>query len=295
MYLSAAVSQTLLESHLPVVTEYELFLLAARLIQTGTYRGNAITRLPIEWDYRRARRLARRLHFAGTLVPDPDFSGVWRIVNAESPGTTEEACCLVDPFCYVSHFTAMQRYGFTDRSPLYVQLTRPSRPLWNRLASEKAANDFSELTLELGDDLPRLIQVGLIHQVRRRSVHIFESSHPAVPRKIRGEHARISSIGRTFRDMLDESSLCGGMDHVLEVWEKFARTHFDEIVHEIDIHPKKLTKVRAGYLLEELIGIQDSRVQAWRQFAQRGGSQKLDPEKPYSSTFSEAWMLSLNV
>ena len=70
--------------------------------------------------------------------------------------------------------------------------------------------------------------------------------------------------------------------------------HLDQIIESVDEYAAKLPKVRAGYILNEVMGLTDERVLAWRSFAQRGSSQKLDPEKPFSSTYSDKWMLSLN-
>ena len=87
------------------------------------------------------------------------------------------------------------------------------------------------------------------------------------------------------------------MHHVLEVWKEHASTHLDEIIGAMNAHSLKTTKiayVRAGFILNEFLQIQDKRVNAWIQFAQRGGSRKLDPDKSFEPTFSERWMLSLN-
>ena len=95
--------------------------------------------------------------------------------------------------------------------------------------------------------------------------------------------------------MLREPTLCGGMQHVIDVYNQYAKQYFRLIVDELDSHGNGIEKVRAGYILEEHCKIHDPRIDTWHKFAQRGGSRKLDPTGEYSETFSERWSLSLNL
>jgi predicted transcriptional regulator of viral defense system len=95
--------------------------------------------------------------------------------------------------------------------------------------------------------------------------------------------------------MLEKPTLCGRMVHILEVWDAYAEIYMDEIIKAVDNNPKKIIKVRAGYILDEIIGYKSDRVYKWLENAQRGSSQVLDPDAPFSPTFSEKWMLSINV
>lgn len=81
----------------------------------------------------------------------------------------------------------------------------------------------------------------------------------------------------------------------MDVWEDHATSWLDDIIEAISVHPKKIVKVRAGYILEEKQKISDQRIDLWRAFAQRGSSRKLDPDSPYMPKWSENWMISLNV
>lgn len=282
--------RALLKDNLPIITEYEFFVLGERLFHQGDISGERLKYPPKEWDYTRSRRMISRLQRQRVIVPDADFrSGVWRVVQASTSGTAEEIVCLVDPFCYVSHLSAMQRYGLTERSPDALHVTRPKREIWNKLRDEKMARE-----MKADVHHPILVRYGFEEAVRRRPVTVHESRNPAETLPV-SDGSRVSSLGRTFADMLSEPALCGGMRHVIDVWENHAEDSFDEIIEAIDTFDKKLVKVRAGYLLTELLGIRNPIVDSWEKNAQRGGSQKLDPDAPYEPVFSDRWMLSLNV
>lgn len=110
---------------------------------------------------------------------------------------------------------------------------------------------------------------------------------------IRGSVVRIAAIGETFAQMLDRPELCGGMEHIIEVWDTHAEIYLEGIILAANQAKESIIKVRAGYLLEERLGLRDDRISAWPAYAQRGGSRKLDASAPYVSSFSEKWMISL--
>jgi len=113
---------------------------------------------------------------------------------------------------------------------------------------------------------------------------------------VQGRQMRLATIGQAFLDMLRRPDLCGGMRHVLEIYEEHAGQWVEEIVTAVDGFPKKIVKCRAGYILSERLKIHHEKIQAWKFSApQRGGSCKLDPSKDYAPRYSEPWQLSLNV
>lgn len=289
-----AVEASLLATDSPVVTDYDVYRAASTLMEKRVWDGVPIKRAPKEWDVPRTRNILRRLVARQTLAADRDFrSGVWRLVQATRAGTADEVACIADPFCYVSHLSAMQRYGLTDRSPEALHITKPSRPIWNAMRNAKIAAEVPER--DIGDAESLLRHFGLNPILRRRPVVVHETKYPAKPTQIRGERTRIISIGETFVDMLAEPQLCGGIHHALDIWDQQALDWLDQIIEAVDATESKIVKVRAGYILSERLCLDLPRIKAWRTFAQRGGSRKLDPDAPYAPIFSEPWMLSLNV
>ena len=295
MYLRQAISRALEDSGLPIVTEHTFYVLVQPILASATYGGERVQRVPAHWSRSQLRAMIRTLVKTKALAPDEDFrAGVWHVVGALTAASAEDAICLVDPFAYVSHLSAMQRYGITDRSPEALHVTTATRSLWtalrDRLAHAERADDAVP-----DDDRPPLVRIGFAPVVRRRPVNLHESRHPAEPQPVAGEYARIASIGRVFVDMLDQPQLCGGIRHVLDCFDREAETWLDEIVAAVDAYPSPIVKVRAGYILDEMMGFSSDAVLSWLSCAQRGGSRKLDPHAPYGQRFSEKWMIALNV
>jgi predicted transcriptional regulator of viral defense system len=226
------------------------------------------------------------------LARDPDFGAtVWRVLTSRRAGSAEETACIADPFCYVAFLSAMERYGLTDRSPTALHLTTPARANWNRMRDKKMMLDFPASDRAH----PTLIHLSLGSTLRGRPMVVHQSRDPDAALELAGERTRISTIGRTFADMLAQPTLCGGLHHVLDVWKEHAGAWLDEIVTAVDRSHLKLVKLRAGYILSERMGLAHPQFDAWAHLAQRGGSQKLDPGAPYGGVFSERWMLALNV
>ncbi len=98
---------------------------------------------------------------------------------------------------------------------------------------------------------------------------------------VRGRPIRVSTIGRTFLEMLKNPELCGEINHVLDVFEEYGEKHIRLITDDIDKNGTPIIKVRAGYILDELLNVKSEVIEKWSSFAQRGGSRKLDPKSEY--------------
>lgn len=212
--------------------------------------------------------------------------------SAASPA--EVACCL-DPFAYVSHLSAMEHHGITDRFPKVLYLTRPPAIEWRRQAEARMARDLAEdLETYTQSGLPRLTPPTLSN-FAGTTIHVHERSQLGAFRNVSGSPLRVATIGRVFLDMLREPKSCGGMQHVIDVYRREAKRNLKLIVDEVSRHGKSIDKVRVGYVLTEVCHLEFDAASEWQTYAQRGGSRKLDPDGEYASSYSERWKLSINL
>ncbi len=278
-------AKALLSEGKTAITHYAFFCMLQSMYKNGEGLHLRREKPKLEDHSRHLKGLYR----AGLIRYDRDYGKRLIRVLEVSEHSTEEIVCLADPLCYVSHLSAMQRWGLTDRAPLVLTCTRPSKAI--------AVAQLQEIMA--GHPLPpervRLRNIRHPETVRGRPLQIIESKKAGAWVKIPRTNTRVATIGQTFLDMLQDSRRCGGMYHVLDVYAEYASQWTNNIITAVDSCDSDLVKVRAGYILEERLGLSDARIDSWKTLVQRGGSRKLDPLEDYSPDYSETWKLSLNV
>ncbi len=278
------------------VTSYQFGKILFKLYRESSFENESLNinkKILGITDY---RRYLEKMKGLGILKDHPNFKGKAYIILGRTDENAVEVACSVDPFTYISHLSAMEYHGLTDRVPIKLYLSSPSNTAWVKEANLR-------MKAELGDDdflvyekdgLPILKKPKFI-KIKKREISCFNSTHRGAFIKVRDKNMRVSSIGRTFLDMLRNPDLCGGMRHVVNVFREHANDYLLLIIDEINQHGKAVEKVRAGYILEELCRIENNAISNWSEFAQRGGSRKLDASAEYIPQWSEKWKISLNL
>lgn len=291
-----ALSSELAKLHAPVVLRYDIARVAWRLYKDQTYEGKSLGTRRSQLDLRAFLRLELQLQSTGVVSTLSGFSSnaVYAFIGA-TLSDRHAIVCSIDPFCYLSHLSAMEFHGLTDRLPEQIYISTPAGTAWTDFARQRMQRDLGEdFSDYLDHSLPTLRRTRM-DKINQRPIHRFASVHSGAFRRIKDSQVRVSTIGRTFLDMLRNPQLCGGIAHVLEVFRDHAGFNRRAIFDELDQHGGPIDKVRAGYILEDICGIKDERIEAWSPLAARGGSRKLDPAADYEPAYSERWMLSINV
>ncbi len=294
--IPTAITQLLGQQGAILVSRYELASVVWRIYKQTSFNGSPLRNHKDELDRAAFNRHEATLVKNGVLRSVPGLpEGAAYILIGASISDSRVLACAIDPFCYVSHLSAMEFHGLTDRMPEQLYISSPAAIRWREFATERMNKDLGpEFEAYMSAGLP-MLQRTTITKLAGRPVHLVTSLHLGAFKHIKDQHIRVSTLGRTFLDMLHEPTLCGGLNHVISVFKEHASVNKRLILDEIDQHGKGIDKVRAGFIFEEICKITDPRIDAWTANAQRGGSRKLDAGADYSPTFSERWALSINI
>jgi len=284
--LAKTIAERLANWERPVVTDYELSILlidACRGVQTAI-------------DLQLYEAVREQLHSFQLIKPSKDFKAdsVFHLFGRANPSAMEVACAT-DPFAYVTHLSAMEFHGITDRFSKILYLTTPVAKEWNEQALERMSKEV-RIGLEAFQvaKLP-ILRFHRFERVEGVRVEWLRRSNRGAFKTIASPSIRVAMIGRTFLDMVREPDHCGGMQHVIDTYREYAARYLPLLVDEIERNGKSIEKVRAGYLLEVACKLSHPRIEAWKSCAQRGGSRVLDPKGEYASFYSDVWKLSINV
>lgn len=270
----------------PVVTDYELAVLM-------TSQVASLDELPSRLLY---EKVVDSLGAYGLISSNKDFKpgAVYHLFGRSKPKATEVACA-VDPFSYISHLSAMEYHGLTDRFSKTLYVTTPPDSEWKELAKGRMARDLREqMGAFQGAKLP-LLRRPVFERVEGVRVEVMRRSSRGAFKTIKSPIIRVAMIGRAFLDMVREPGNCGGIQHVVDIYRDYGARYLPLIAEEVERHGNAVEKVRAGYLLDEVCHLRHPLIEGWAQYAQRGGSRMLDPQGEYAPDYSEKWKLSINV
>lgn len=294
--IDEALAYAVKDTRKPLVSDYDLGVIIFNCYLSKKYKNFKLLirkNNPSSKDYRRAKDKILEDNIIKPITKSLSYP-YYKVVG--SPNLSEqEIICFIDPFSYISHFSAIQFHDLIDKKDNIIFFTSPSQSRWKELALKKMKNELGEnYQQHLENRLPRLKR-STLPKFKKKTVIKYSTNKMGSFISTNYDRLRVSTIGRTFLDMIRKAEYCGGMKLVVDIFQKEAKKHIDDIIDEIEKHGQKIDKVRAGYILDEVCKIKNDTVESWIQNAQRGGSQKLDSSAPYEPTYSEKWCLSINI
>jgi hypothetical protein len=282
------------EFRAPVISNHALAIALIQLLDKAEYAGRPV-RLPRSEVDRKTFFSARQaLIDRGALLPERGLPNSLLRIPGRKDASPGEVMCAIDPFGHVAFLSAMEFHGLTNRLPRILYFVTFDAVSWRQQALQRMQRELGDLLAVFNDaDLPPL-QYSSIKRLNGVVIETLRTKDAGDWRHALDGALRVTGVGRTFLDMIKRPELCGGIRHVIEVFEEHALTYLNAIVAEFNTHGGKIDCVRAGYILNERCGIDRAEIDAWIVHASRGGSRKLDAQAEYSPDFSEKWSLSIN-
>lgn len=290
--LKEALRLSIINTHTtPVITESEITKMLYQLYKEKTYKGIKIGKISKnEPDPLVIRNNLEDLISLGVIQQIKSIP-VYCLTSHASP-SAQQVACSANPFSHVAYLNAMEVHGITDRIPKTLQMITCSANKFIELANAQVNRQFPEVFQKAPIIPKRIID---LPNIDGKKIRFHQKKNFELPKEKQGANGiRVPAIGDTFLSMLQKPELCGGFDHVLEVFEAYAKEYLPLIIRSIDKSGTSMDKARGGYILEELLGLSHRSIEQWKKGVKRGGSRKLIASKPYINRFSETWCISLN-
>jgi predicted transcriptional regulator of viral defense system len=290
--LKEALRLTIIKEHKkPVITEYEIAKYMFAIYKTKEYNGTKIGKISKnEPDYFVVRNNILDMESFGVIQRIqslPIFS-----LKSQNFPSAQQVVCTANPCSYIAYLNAMEWHGITDRIPKTMQVVTCSQAAFKKLVSSDLTKEFPEAT-----DLKMLIPKRLVElpKIDGKEFIFHQKRDFKLPKEQSDSGGiRVPSIGDTFLDMLKKPEFCGGFNHVLDVYKEYGSEYLPLITKAVNKNGNAIDKARAGYILEEVLGISHKLIDKWKESVSRGGSRKLIASKPYKPVFSETWCISIN-
>lgn len=294
--LDAAMHAWLLNEYpFPAINSLELFKQYLHLFETKKYQDKEI-------PLRKNASLERRFIDFKDNLKISGFTKIGKNYILRNPKEYKPAdiICSIYPYTYISYLTAMRHYSLTDRLPTATQIVSIDRSQWKKI---KDAQYFDFIDrYAFNDSISRLYKknnvpypqgkegkvVGFPCQVHsKRKLNQYKQEESGI---------KVIVIGDLFLEMLENFDLCGGIDHVIDIYINYAAIFTKEILKSLPKY-SDITQAKVGFLFEKVLkvnlGEYLQQVKKEQKNA-RGGSRKFLANEPYSNVFSPDWNISLN-
>lgn len=214
------------------------------------------------------------------------------VIRGKPEYSPQEIACTIYPHAYISKINAMAWYGITDRIPKVIRLTTCSPAEWRKKSLDEiriASNIFIE-PMHFIPKFPKNMPILGKELIVSTETDFIE------PVQIKNSPMKVSSIGKTFVDMLRVPKECGGIDHVIDTYIEYGSRYSSQIIDFLNEHGRKIDIARTGFVLQKIVGIDHPKLTEWQIESQRsrGSSKILVPGEPFSPIFDADWSLSLN-
>lgn len=221
-------------------------------------------------------------------------TGYSYFVKKNHNNTPQELLNIIYPYGYLSHLSAMQYYDLTDKLPITIFMTFLANNEWKMVSVkdhlEKVTPFFPE-DEEVFCHIPRYP----VQDTYFKKELFFKRVKKLEPHTEFENRLKVINVGELFIQMLNEPDLCGGFDHVFDIYQQYAKIFLKKILKSLDM-ASKIDQTRVCFMLDKVLDIKNQKIDRIKETMknQRGSSRKMISNEPFSPYFCLEWNISLN-
>ena len=228
--------------------------------------------------------------------------------------TSEMAISALYPLGFLSHLSAMNLYALSNTKSSGIYFTCPNRSDWKKLCLKNIKKRFKGLSIAMPVSNKYIEINGFIFSTQsildpypNQKILEEAGSNKALiiinkKSSVESEwwnNCHIQNIVDLYLDMLKAPHYCGGISHVLKIYQDHLiedQKLLSDILDILDKTGSIIDKARVGCILNKVFAIESSQLDKWKfeQIGKRGSSRKLFSNFEFDSFFDEEWNISIN-
>jgi len=200
----------------------------------------------------------------------------------------EELICSIYEHGYIGYLSALYLHGMTDRFPKVINYVIFKRSDWVAKYTDvnNPISDFGKRYYLPSYPVDRKFPEKFLKISIKKDVIDFSEKNDGL--------IRVHAIEPLLIDCLKNPELCGGLDHVIDIFEEYGASLSARLIEYTDQKGSLMDKARIGFILEKVCDVKSNRFQYWKPQMLRGGSRIFSPKNPHSSWYDPDWLISLN-
>jgi hypothetical protein len=314
MKIEEALAHWFIQKYEPAaINRQALYRQFLKLWLAKQYEGEELTGVPLYGEPRRVfyhayKKLDKSNRIQGHVESTKGFAF---FTKGQRLNTPEQIVSGIYPFGYLSHLSAMNAYKLGSVKSSAIYFTCLGRMDWHNQSLKDLRSEFKvNVTnyIDLDGSMSRTTSLNGIHVEEQSIIDGYPSADVLedigiiiINKKYLDESewwggVKVQNIIDLFIDMIRSPQYCGGLQHVIRVYNHHLDIYFEKIVEKLEVSGSIIDRARFGFITEKHIFKTHILFTKWKaeQKNKRGGSRKLVSTLDFDSEFDPDWNISIN-
>jgi predicted transcriptional regulator of viral defense system len=300
MNFSDALLDIIISSEKSAISRQELYKEFINIWDKKEYKNIKISDIRYNSKYykRKFKSVLRELETSDKLkcIGDDVLGASYFINLTINPLNALKVISDLYPLGYFSHLSAMQIHKLINKEHDVLYFSTVDRKTWKNKFLDSLPKENYQLfkddyDKEIKDLIPRFPT-----EENYISKYLLVFTNKKIIDSESVDNIPVRKLSFLFLDMVKSPQYCGGIETVINVFQKYSSILLEEILEVAEKYGTNMDRARIGFILDELLGVKHNLIEKWKleMIGLRGGSRKFIPYLPFDPEFTPTWNISLN-